>query len=381
MQKPLVWICLGLLVAGTILLVRFRRSSDPFERLMARGAGYFEKGDATNAVATYSQAVRLVPESLNARLNLANAYLLAEDNGKVIEQCQQALKLDHDSAAAYYLLGLAYLHTNQPEQAVQALQESQKIDPAVTALNFQLGLAQERLGHLDEAITQFEAVGRFEPQHPSVHYQLSRLYQRVGRTADAAQEMQKHQQLQAKHPGIPGGQSTFERCKYTVPRLAFVLEQPDRYGIPVRFVDATSSAFTQSSIYRGPMAVVDYNHDGRNSLFVMEGGNGFRLLSNAGGRFQPLGDLLPGKPGAAYRRILVGDLNNDRFEDIIVLGEQASHAFSFATNGRLREITAMAGLRTLQGRDGLLADLDFTGKLDLLTVLPDGRGVRLYRDL
>src|SRR6266571_5097649 len=72
MQKPLVWICLGLLVAGTILLVRFRRSSDPFERLMARGAGYLEKGDATNAVATYSQAVKLVPESLNARLNLGN---------------------------------------------------------------------------------------------------------------------------------------------------------------------------------------------------------------------------------------------------------------------------------------------------------------------
>src|SRR5262249_17374004 len=109
MQKRLVWLILGLLIVGAILLLRLPLRSDPFDRLMTRGAGYLEKGDATNALAIYAQAVRLVPESLNARLNLANAHLLADDNQKAIEQCQQALKLDHDSAEAYYLMGLGYL--------------------------------------------------------------------------------------------------------------------------------------------------------------------------------------------------------------------------------------------------------------------------------
>ena len=382
MQKSLVWICLGLLVAGTILLVRFGPSSDPFERLMARGADYLEKGDATNAVATYSEAVKLVPESLNARLDLANGYLLAEDHQKVIEQCQQALKLDHDSAAAYYLLGLAYLHTNQPEQAVQAFQESQKIDPAVTALNFQLGLAQERLGHIDEAISTFETMLQFEPEHPSAHYQLSRLYQQANRPEDAAREMQKHQQVLARNPRPPASSRAFEVCKYTQPRMEFKLEQPDRRGISVHFVQATAGAFGQRAAnYRGPMAVLDYNHDGRNSLFVMEGQKGFRLLSNQGGRFEPLPELLPGKAGVEYRQCLVGDLNNDRFEDILVLGEQASHAFRFATNGQARDVTLAAGLQDLKARSGVLADLDFTGKLDLLTISPDGQGLRLYRNL
>ena len=248
MQKPLVWIWLGVLVVGTILLVRFRRSGDPFERLMARGAGYLEKGDATNAVATYTQAVQLVPESLNARLDLANAYLLAEDNQKVIEQCQQALKLDHDSAAAYYLLGLAYLHTNQPEQAVEAFQESQKIDPAVTALNFQLGLAQERLGHVDEAISTFETMLQFERQHPSGHYQLSRLYQRANRPEDAARELEKHQQVLARNPRPSADPRAFELCKYTQPRIAVELEQPNRRGIAVRFVQVTAAAFGQRRV-------------------------------------------------------------------------------------------------------------------------------------
>jgi len=60
------------------------------------------------------------------------------------------------------------------------------------------------------------------------------------------------------------------------------------------------------------MAVLDYDHDGRNSLFVMEGQKGFRLLSNQQGHFEPLGALLPAKAGASYRQCLAGDLNNDR---------------------------------------------------------------------
>ena len=383
MLKQLGWIIPGIwLLAFTALIPACsKKSEDQFTQLMTRGNGFFEKGDVTNAIATYLKATTTVPESLEARLNLVNAYLLAGDPQNAIEQSQQALNLNHNSAAAYYLMGCAHLRLNQAEQAVQALQQSQRLDPAVTALNFQLGLAHERLGHLDEAIAEFETVARFEPNHASVHYQLNRIYQRVGRAQDAAGEMEKHQQAQAKNANLPPGPVAFERCKHTVPRVAFSLEQPDRRGIPVRFVDATSTALGQSSRYHGPIAVMDYNHDGRNSLFVMEGESGFRLLSNLNGRFEPLGDLLPGTPGSSYRRVLVGDLNNDRFEDVIVLGEKASHAFSFATNGRVRENTAATGLKGLQARDGLLADLDFTGKLDLLTVLPGGQGLRLYRNL
>src|SRR6185369_15404590 len=91
--------------------------------------------------------------------------------------------------------------------------------------------------------------------------------------------------------------------------------------------------------------------------------------------------LLPGKAGTVYRDCLVGDLNNDRFEDVLVLGEQASHAFRFATNGQAREVTAFSGLQNLKARNGLLADLDFTGKLDVLAVLSDGSGFRVYQNL
>src|SRR6266567_5558741 len=382
MRSRVIWIAFGLclVLLAAIVFLRVPQQGDRFTRLMTRGNGYLEIGDASNAITAYARAMELAPENIDVRLNLANAFLLAGDHQKVTEQCEQVLSLDHNAAAAYYLMGCAHLRLDQAEQAVQAFQQSQRIDPAVTALNFQLGLAQERLGHLEDAIHEFQAVIQYETNHLAAHYRLSQLYQRAGRAAEAAQALQVHQQILAANPNPPNDPAIFERCKYTQPRIAFALEQPERRGIPVRFVEATAAAFAQPSAYHGPVAVLDYNHEGRNSLFVMQG-DGFRLLANQKGRFEPLGELLPGEPGAVYRRCLVGDLDNDRFEDVIVVGEQASHAFRFATNGQVREVTLAAGLKDLRGRHGLLADLDFTGKLDLLSVLPEGQGLSVYRNL
>jgi len=381
MKKGLFLIAVGLAALAALLYMRLTRNNSGFERTMTLGQGYLEKGDATNAIVAYSQSIKLSPESIDARLNLANAYLLTGDSRAVIEQCQAALALDHNNPAAYYLMGCAHLRLNEAGPAVQAFQQSQKIEPAVDALNFQLGVAQEQLGNWEDAIREFETLVQFQPEHPSGHYQLSRLYQRVNRAAEAAEALTKHQAIQAKNPGVLSDPATFERCQYTQPRVAFSLAQPDPKGIPVRFVDATASAFGEkSSLYHGPVGVLDYNHDGRNSLFVMEG-TGFRLLNNTNGHFAALGELFPGTNGGLYRRCLVGDLNNDRFEDVVMLGEQASYAFRFATNGQLREVTSAAGLKNLRGRDGLLADLDFTGKLDLLVVRPGGDGLAIHRNL
>jgi hypothetical protein len=131
----------------------------------------------------------------------------------------------------------------------------------------------------------------------------------------------------------------------------------------VRFVNDTLKAFgPQSSRYHGPIGILDYDHDGRNSLFVMEQ-SGFQLLNNSNGHFAPLGTAIPAANTTAYRQCLVGDLNNDRYEDVIILGEQASHVFRFGTNGQFRDFTSACGLKDLRASEGLLADLDITGCL------------------
>jgi tetratricopeptide (TPR) repeat protein len=386
MSKRLIWVSGAFLVvaiaAGVFWLRRPAAGSAGFTQLMNRGNGFLEKGDAIVAIDVYTRALRLSPESTDVRLNLANAFLLAGRPDDAARMCRQTLELAPNSAAAYYLLGCALLRENRPEPAAEAFQQSWKIDPAVPALDFQTGMAQQELGQIPDAIRDFEGVIRAVPDHPSAHYQLSRLYRRAGRADDAARELEEHQRILARSPGQPATVAALERCKYTRPLSPFVLGQPDFHGIPVRFAEDTAAAFgALATRCRGPLAVIDYEHDGRPSIFAQETSGGFLLLDDHDGHFSALGRPLRVPAAAGYRVALTGDLDNDGFDDVVVLGDQDSRVFKFYAHGQIRDATRAAGLEGLKAGAGLLADLDFTGNLDLVVVQPGGAGLGLYRNL
>ena len=386
MSKRLIWVSGAFLavaiVTGAFWLRRPAPASAGFTRLMNRGNGLLEKGDAAVAIGVYTRALRLSPESTDVRLNLANAYLLAGQPDDAARMCRQALELEPSSAAAYYLLGCALLRENRPEPAAEAFQQSWKIDPTVPALDFQMGMAQEELGQIPDAIRDFEGVIRAVPDHPSAHYQLSELYRRVGRTGDAARELEEHRRILGRSSSPVVAVTALERCKYTRPLSPFVLSQPDPHGIPVRFSEETAAAFgALATGCRGPLAVIDYDHDGRPSIFAQRAGGGFLLLDDRGGHFSALGRPLSAPAGAGYRVALAGDLDNDGFDDVVVLGEQDSRVFRFYAHGGIRDATRAAGLEGLKASAGVLADLDFTGNLDLVVVRPGGAGLGLYRNL
>ncbi len=386
MLKRLLWLCvLVAVIAAAVFVFRARNataSSTGFAQLMTRGNALLETGDATGATALYQQALRLSPESTDVRLNLANAALLADRPADAVPFARQVLELDRNNAAAHYLLGCALLRQNQPEPAAAAFQQSWSIDPGVPALDFQMGLAQRELGHVPDAIRLFESAVRATPDHPSAHYQLSQLYRRVGQTDDANRALARHQEIAARAPANSATAAALERCKYTRPLATFVLAQPARTGIAVRFTEDTAATLGATAAdYRAPLAVIDYERDGRPSLFAREKSGGFVLLDNRAGRFAALGRPLKASPDGGYRTALVGDLDNDGLDDVVVLGEKDSRVFKFYAQGRLRDATRAAGLEGVTGLGGVLADLHFSGNLDLAVVRPGGAGLALYRNL
>ncbi|MBE2215469.1 MAG: VCBS repeat-containing protein, partial [Opitutaceae bacterium] len=396
MAKRALWIgvlALGLGLALAVALMRHRQPSSAtppdqatpsaaFVVAMNRGNGLLDQGDSTGALAAYAEALRLSPQATDARLNLANAHLRASQPAEAAVYCRQVLELEPNNAAAHYLLGCALLRQNQPVPAAEAFQHSWRLDPGEPALDFQMGLAHMQLGHAEDAIRLFENVVRATPDHPSAHYQLSQLYRRAGRSEDAARALAAHQRVLAAAGQALIAVTDLERCKHTRPLAPFVLAQPDMRGISIRFADATEQAFgAVAPAHRGPLAVIDTERDGRASLLAQATAGGFALLENRGGSFTAPARPMRVPASDGYRAVLVGDLDNDGLDDVVVLGEQDTRVFKLYEGRRLRDATRTVGLEGLKASGGLLADLDFTGNLDLVTIQPDGTGLGLHRNL
>ncbi|MDB6031031.1 MAG: Tetratricopeptide 2 repeat protein [Verrucomicrobiales bacterium] len=378
LTPPLVCI-----LAFAFLFSACKRQSgdDEFMRLTNVGKNYYEKGEGEKAIAPLQQAVTLNPGSVNAHLNLANASLLANQAENALKQAQEALALDHSSAAGFYLAGCAYLRLGNAKEAVKMLQQAKELDRTVNAVSFQLGRAYQQLGNFDPAAEQFTEVIQFEPEHAAAHWNWSQVLDRLNKPNEAAEERALHQKLLAAKPNKISDVSTFERCTYTLIRAPFRLEQPDSKGIQVVFSDATSSALgANGKVYHGPAAVIDFAHDGRNSLFVMES-NGWRLLINSNGIFQPSQKLTPAPEDRNYRECLVGDLNNDRTEEILALSEQGAQVFKISTNGLVTDSTMATRLGGAKASGGMLADLNYTRKLDLIGLSPTNQTPECFRNL
>lgn len=386
----LVWLlALGLL--GALLFALLKKPAptstdsneveEAFMLSLNRGKSAYERGQAAAAVAEFKKAVQMSPTHPDARLNLANALLLDSQLEEAIAGTKEVLRLNEQSAAAHYVMGCAFMRQTQYQEALKALQQSNDLERNVAATSFQLGRAHQELGHYPDAEKAFQEAIATEPDHPSASYALSQVLVRMNQLDQANQLLEQHKQILAKRNGPPADVATYERCQHTLIRVPFQLEQPQSQGIKVVFKDVTTASFgAEASSFKGPVGVLDINHRGANDLFVLAA-EGFRLLLNTNGVFHPHGAPWAASADGRYRRCLVADLQNDRYEDVIVLGENASHVFKFATNGAATEVTPFSGLKGLTASSGALVDLDFTGKLDLITSSPDASKVRLFRNL
>ena len=357
------------------------RSDVDFDLSINAGKTHYEAGEAQESIDAFTRALKSKPTETDLLLNLANAHRLANHPLEVIKYATEALAIDANLAAGHFLIGCAHLRLDQTTEATKGLQQAYDIDNTVGAVGYLLGKAQLAAGNAEEAAVLFEEVAAFETDHLGATYALSQALTALGRTDEAKAALEQHQQRIAgkKMPSEPG---EWEKCSHTEVRIPFKLAQPDADGLAVRFVDDTAKAFAgKADKFSGPFGVIDFNHDGNNSLFVRTRTNTFRTLLNTNAIFTPVGFEFPAIKGAHYSRCLVGDLNNDRFDDVLMLSDQGSHAYRFATNGLARDLSKFSKLASLKAIDGIIADIDFTGKLDLLAIQPGDAGLKIFRNL
>lgn len=389
---PLVVIGIALLIAvmagGAWWMTHQADDPNAFATVMTSGKTYYDKGDSARAIEFFQQAVAMNPNNPDVHLNLANAFLRANNPAEAVRHADEVLNFDGGSAAAQYVKGCALLRQGQFTNAVQALQASQAIDQTVNPVAYQLGRAHAGLGQWAEAAKQFEDIANFEkdtnaPVYLSTYYQWSQALLRQGKTEEAKAALEQHQRVNAGRQTSADNPALYEKCAYTEARAPFAVEPPDEKGIAVKFADITSSALgAEAASLAGPIGVFDINRRGWNDLFVRKG-DSFVLLWNSNAVFAAQSDPLAAFPGNRYTKCLVGDLHGGdqgRYEDAVLIGEKGVQIFRFATNGFVTDATQFAGMRSVPAAEGVVADLDFTGKLGFLAVTADGR-LRNFRNL
>jgi predicted TPR repeat methyltransferase len=144
-------------------------------------------GQKAEAIAEYQQAVRLQPQYLNARYNIAFTLL---DKG-------------------------------QPDEAIAALREAIRVEPDEAASHINLGNALSDQGQLDEAIAEFREAFRLKPDDADYHRDLGSAVLTQGQFRPAVEEYRRSVELGSRDP---------RWFKVNGPQVTALLRQIERFG-------------------------------------------------------------------------------------------------------------------------------------------------------
>lgn len=182
--------------------------------------------------------VRKNPLNINARIQLASAYLAVRRWDDAIRQCLEVLKVDKENQAALTMAAFAYLQKEEYDKALEMCKK--EIDTYATAgmalenryladAFFYSAIAYWKKGNLDKAIyhanraalirrsdadvmfflgrlyyekgllvnaeNYFQKAIRFDPKYLDAHYGLAQVYEKMGLLGMAVNEYERAYQL------------------------------------------------------------------------------------------------------------------------------------------------------------------------------------------
>jgi Flp pilus assembly protein TadD len=136
------------------------------------GAVLADEGKIGEAIAHYSEALRIKPDYADAHNNLGVAL---DDQGKVdeaIAHYTEALLIKPTYADAHSNLGIALANQGKIDEAIAQFTEALRINPDSAKAHNNLGVALASQGKLDEAIAHFTEALRIKPDYTDAHNNL-----------------------------------------------------------------------------------------------------------------------------------------------------------------------------------------------------------------
>jgi len=179
----------------SLLLVFFAFSlsaQDPLKNFFSLGAEYFKKGDYSDALFNYKEALRLYPKSQEILNNIGICYQNLKDYDNAIKYYQSSLAIDKDYTPALNNLGLLYVKTNMfPDIGVSMIRRAMLLEPDNLEYIDSLGQSYYELKDYENALVWFNKALNNGLSNEKVHYHLGECYLKLGKREESLKEFKK----------------------------------------------------------------------------------------------------------------------------------------------------------------------------------------------
>lgn len=148
------------------------------------------KPDAVTDLDALRQAIRLLPDVPEYRLQLADALLRLGELDAAIEECRSAIRLQPDDGRAHLQLGLLLAAKQDWHAAASALKEAIRLEPQLPHAHYSLGHVHYSLGDVAAAIQSYRRALELRPQFLDAHHHLGLLLRVSGQMQLAIPHLQ-----------------------------------------------------------------------------------------------------------------------------------------------------------------------------------------------
>jgi tetratricopeptide (TPR) repeat protein len=122
------------------------------KKIISKASSFSDENFHKAAIAYYSEAIKLIPETALLYLDRGNEYCKNEDFNKAIEDFSKAIQIDENYVVAYILRGRAYSSKGNHDDAITDFSKAIELDPNNDDAYTNRGVAYANKGCLDEAI-------------------------------------------------------------------------------------------------------------------------------------------------------------------------------------------------------------------------------------
>jgi len=141
-----------------------------------RGLAYEAKEQFDKAIADFSKAIEINPNSEKAYDSRGNMYLLKGQADQAIADYSKVIALNPKNSEAYINRARGFQSERQFDQAIADYSKIVELNPKNSKAFFYRGLAYASQAKLDLAIVDFKMTVELNPKESSAYYNLACIY-------------------------------------------------------------------------------------------------------------------------------------------------------------------------------------------------------------